>query len=286
MKTNKNTNADLENINIIFWGLPLEIASSRLLTGNEKLIYSAILGFHENKRECYLSNSVLGKILNISDNRVSIAIRKMAKLGFISYKVLSENGRFKRIIKIEQLSLNGDISLNDTIPKRIDDISLNGASTIPKRIKPISLNGDIIYNSKIEKKVELNVELAETSVSAPKKPKPKPKNPKKLKTLFDLQTSISKADYQKILYDADLANGNREYLKQVCQEMEDWSKSNDNRKIDWGATLRNWIRRDKKTNKRNFNKPLSKQIEKEMGLVNMYQKFEQEELIEKQKIKV
>jgi len=73
----------------------------------------------------------------------------------------------------------------------------------------------------------------------------KVKNDKKTK--YNINTSICAEDYQKILTDPELANNDRAYLLRCCKEMQDWSANNPP-KSDWAAALRNWIRRDKKTN--------------------------------------
>jgi hypothetical protein len=66
---------------------------------------------------------------------------------------------------------------------------------------------------------------------------------KSSKTFFDKKTSITKEQYQVILNDPRLANGDREFLLSCVNEMADWSASNGSKKLDWPATLRNWVRR-------------------------------------------
>lgn len=68
------------------------------------------------------------------------------------------------------------------------------------------------------------------------------------KTLFDKKTSITKEQYQDILKDPKLANNDREFLLQAVLEMEDWSQGKGEKRIDWAASLRNWIRKNRKNN--------------------------------------
>lgn len=69
---------------------------------------------------------------------------------------------------------------------------------------------------------------------------------KSKKTLFDLNTSISREQYQEILGRPDLADGDRMYLLSNVESMKDWSHSKGEKRIDWAAVLRNWIKSERK----------------------------------------
>lgn len=64
--------------------------------------------------------------------------------------------------------------------------------------------------------------------------------------LFEPRESITVQQYQQMLLEPSLANGDKEWLKECILEMRDWSHSNQKKKVDWAAALRNWIRRAKR----------------------------------------
>lgn len=66
------------------------------------------------------------------------------------------------------------------------------------------------------------------------------------KSIYNINISIPKNIYQEILTDPLLCNGDRNFLLHCCNEMQDWSVSKGEKRIDWSAALRNWIRRAKK----------------------------------------
>ncbi len=92
------------------------------------------------------------------------------------------------------------------------------------------------------------------------------------KTIYDLHTSIAPEIYKEILNDPSLAAGNRDYLLECCKTMQDWSISKKERRNDWAATLRNWIRKDKKSNQQY--KPKTKGMTSEEILAGMNYKPE------------
>jgi hypothetical protein len=69
----------------------------------------------------------------------------------------------------------------------------------------------------------------------------------KKKTLFDLKTSISHEQYQELMSRQDMAAGDREYLRDQVESMADWSSGKGERRVDWAACLRNWIKRNRKS---------------------------------------
>lgn len=58
---------------------------------------------------------------------------------------------------------------------------------------------------------------------------------------FDTQKSITEEQYQSMLDDKELADGDRQWLWRQVKTMEDHFKNK--RRKDWAATLRNWVRK-------------------------------------------
>lgn len=65
------------------------------------------------------------------------------------------------------------------------------------------------------------------------------------KTNFDINNSITQEQYQAILSDSELAEGDKDYLKTCALNMGDHFRGKGEMKVDWNATLRNWIRNNR-----------------------------------------
>lgn len=108
----------------------------------------------------------------------------------------------------------------------------------------------------IEPEADANLPTSAT-ISAPPAPLKKKKSP----TIFDLKTSITREQYQDILSNPSLGGQNRAFLRFCVEQMSDWSLSSGKSKLDWSATLRNWIRKTRQdgTTPENFEAKISGQ---------------------------
>ena len=74
-----------------------------------------------------------------------------------------------------------------------------------------------------------------------KKKKAKKKKKTKPKTPFDIDNSITPEQYESILRDSELADGDLSYLRRQSQTMADYY--DDTPHANWNARLKNWIRK-------------------------------------------
>jgi hypothetical protein len=116
-------------------------------------------------------------------------------------------------------------------PQVDQERSLSGSSVIhikPSKLKPSKL-----------KQIHTPQESGERAVAL----KPIEVPPKK--TLFDIKTSIPREGYQELLTRTDLANGDRAWLYSQMESMQDWSAESGNKKLNWLAAARNWLKRSR-----------------------------------------
>lgn len=69
---------------------------------------------------------------------------------------------------------------------------------------------------------------------------------RKSNTEFNKHTSITREQYLTILAAPPLGDNDKTFVLACLDEMGDWAASKGVKKVDWAATLRNWIRRARK----------------------------------------
>lgn len=78
-------------INIKGIWIPNEILTNSKLSDKEKIIYSIILYFSIEKNYCYITNSELAKLLNLSVNHVSKLISSLSNKNYIKVTLNYKN---------------------------------------------------------------------------------------------------------------------------------------------------------------------------------------------------
>lgn len=232
----------------IFCGLiPSDILQDKRLTQTEKLLMGVFLGFHFNKLSCTASNSTLGFSLGISSSGVRTSIYKLKELGLVNVEIKHQT--FRTITcnyeqEVLQTLLTSDQGVLVHDQGGCYQISRGGASTVAGGVLVHDHQINNIINNIKKKNKTLEDAKASPSKEVVKTSKEitTHKNPKS--SIFTKE-SIPQEDLFKILQDPTLANNDRDYLKEQIRTMADWSASGHKRKINWTATLRNWIRRSR-----------------------------------------
>lgn len=229
------------------------------VSAQDAVIFGMIVGLSGKSGFCWASNDYIAKKTKCSGGTVKRSIKRFLDSELLTIEIDHAGGNTRKIYP------------NFKTPPRIKMIHPSDQND-PRSDQidpPPSDQNDplILKNNNIKSNIKNNnIPDSQESVKS---------NPKK--TLYDIHTSITEDEYLILLRDPELVGGDREFLKQCCLEMEDWSKSNLNKKVDWLATLRNWVRRAKKNNKSYSKKS---QAQKNVDFVK---EFEQRELL-KQKV--
>lgn len=114
--------------------IPYEILTDDKLNDKEKIIYSMITALSK-ENECTMSNSYIGKLLNICNIQVSRIINSLKKKGYVKIEIIyRENSKEIYLRKIVPINKNVN---------RYKQIS---SESINNNVK------DIIYNNKINNK--------------------------------------------------------------------------------------------------------------------------------------
>lgn len=161
----------------------------------------------------------------LSESRVQRVLKDLEQGGVIEQQT---NTRL-RVISITKYDC-GDDSEQQTTPK---------SDNKPPQSRPKSRPKSETLPKEIRIKKEEDL-LAEEAA-----PLPVPIKTNKGKTRFDPRKSITSHQYQVMLEDPTLADGDRAWMFEQLKTMADWS-ANGNMKLDWAATFRNWMRSERK----------------------------------------
>lgn len=75
--------------------LPASVRYDKELDYLSKLIYSEIVALTQKDNFCYAQNNYFAKLYNLSRQRISMAISKLEKLGYLKINRFWENGNCK-----------------------------------------------------------------------------------------------------------------------------------------------------------------------------------------------
>lgn len=200
------------------------IIPDQLINDGATLLDCRVYGnITRQKRGCYASYATLAKWCNCERRSVITSIKRLVTMGWIV-----KQGKYFVPVRggVSAVTTASDEATSDQPITSASDPSITTASDQP--ITHIS-------NKVISKKNIRNIYTpTPPTISRPKT------------SLFNKKTSLSKEQYLSVLNDARLADGDREYLLHMVEEMEDWSQAGGKKKACWLATLRNWVRRSRK----------------------------------------
>ena len=98
----------------------------------ESSVLSKFIEFHENKRDCYPSNSWLADFFKVTPRTCTSIIAKLKSKGYIIVEYGQENGKETRIIKLTLKT----ITLVNRDKREIDEYKGKEMSKKKKRVSP------------------------------------------------------------------------------------------------------------------------------------------------------
>lgn len=208
--------------------IPERLYSTEGVTKLDCLVYAKIKAL---KAGCYASHATVAEWCNTTKRSVTRAIKKLKNLGWL---------------KIESGALVPTTGRVANSPDDAGDQTITGDHPVPDRRSndhrigdhPVLLAGDHPVPHNIYTNINNTINRS-INKEAP--------TPLSKKTIFNKSTSINKETYFSILADPDLAANDKNFLKTCACEMEDWSNSKGEKRIDWAAALRNWIRKNRRS---------------------------------------
>jgi hypothetical protein len=223
-----------------YYQLPAFIMLDKELSSNEKLLIAVLNRRKHQRGYCFASNSHLIQVLNISLRTLTGILKSLEERGYIvremTYREGTKEVELRKIFLTEKSEFATPMAKVAHTPMKESGEGYGNNCT--RDIAKVAQDNKQ-YNKESNK--EVKKEESALTVAAPLPAVTKPKT-----TLFNKRTSLSKEQYLSVLNDARLADGDRDYLLHMVEEMEDWSQAGGKRKACWLATLRNWVRRSRK----------------------------------------
>lgn len=174
--------------------IPKEIWFNEELTCLEKIILMEVDSLDNEETGCYASNEYLAKFCQCSANKVSVAISKLIKLGYITVQSFDGRTRILKSSLFKKQSLNNEKTKSEYVKNKQININDNIDN------KDNNISNINITNMENSKNSEITIE--ETKID-------NIENPKKKKTLT--KTQINAIERTKIL---------EEFIKDEPEELK------------------------------------------------------------------
>lgn len=222
-ETNKTENKKVQSN---FYILPFELSSSKEINASDKIVLMVIYSGCGIKGYCWATNASIAYTSGMHKVSISKIIKKLTELQYITTDILLEEN--SKIVSERRIFIQNKTKEMFGCPPKP-----NATTPLANDLPPLS---DTLISPKPNAKGNrlINNLLNRSSNISKKKQR-------NTKTEFDINESISKEDYQKILIDKDLADNDRDWLLRQVQTMADHFDKQ--KKTNWNATLRNWIRK-------------------------------------------
>lgn len=137
-----------EDYLMIIANMPTDVYSTKELTPEDKLIAERIVSLCRKKGECWITNKALAKIYGITENTVTLHIKRLKDYGLINCKYDNNNHKTKRTIYLstdtldKQFVSNTSNNVEDTHQIKGHNNNYNYKDN-NKVIEPSWLNQDI-----------------------------------------------------------------------------------------------------------------------------------------------
>lgn len=223
-----------------FYLIPAFIMLDKELSPIERLFLAVLNRRKHQKGYCFASNSHLIEVLNISLRTLTTMLTSLEKRKYIVREMVYREGtkevEQRKIFLTEKSEFATPMAKVAHTSKQ--ELHEGYGDNCIEAIAKVAQDNK---ESNKQSNKEVKKEESALTVANPPPALSKPKI-----TLFNKKTSLSKEQYLSVLNDTRLADGDREYLLHMVEEMEDWSQAGGKKKACWLATLRNWVRRSRK----------------------------------------